>query len=86
MRIWHAPIAARRFADPKKPAQSRRRALELHPHPEPHSNLLFEMNFLAATTPEKLYAEACRWNSLYAEPLAVGDSAAHATQPIRNAG
>ena len=50
--------------------QSRRRAIELQPHPEPHSNLLFEMNFLTDTTPENLFAEACRWNSLYAAPMA----------------
>jgi protein O-GlcNAc transferase len=51
--------------------ESRRRAIELQPHPLLHSNLLFDMNFLAATTPEAMYAEACRWNSLYAAPLAV---------------
>ena len=52
--------------------ESRRRALAIQPHPEPHSNLLFEMNYLPATTPEQLYAEARRWNALYAAPLAAG--------------
>jgi predicted O-linked N-acetylglucosamine transferase (SPINDLY family) len=47
-----------------------RHAVEIDPHPEPHSSLLFQMNTLSETTPETLYAEACRWNSLYAAPLA----------------
>lgn len=50
--------------------ESFRRAVEINPHPEPHSSLLFQMNCLAETTPETLYAEACRWNSMYAAPLA----------------
>jgi protein O-GlcNAc transferase len=60
--------------------ESRRRGVELQPHPEPHSNLLFEMNFLAGMTPEKMHAEACRWNTLYAAPLA-GGIAPHSNVP-----
>jgi protein O-GlcNAc transferase len=47
-----------------------RRALAVQPKREVHSFLLFEMNFAAETTPEALYEEACRWNELYAAPLA----------------
>lgn len=47
-----------------------RRALEAIPDPTLHRSLLFALNFLPETTPEELYAEACRWNSLYAAPLA----------------
>lgn len=47
------------------------RAMAIQPHPEFHSQLVFEMNFLAATTPETLFAEARRWNALYAAPLAL---------------
>lgn len=50
--------------------ESFRRAIAIQPHPEPHSALLFQMNNLPSTTPESLYAEAWRWNSLYADPLA----------------
>jgi protein O-GlcNAc transferase len=46
------------------------RALEIVPHRELHSAVLFEMNYLPETTPESFYAEACRWNSWYAAPLA----------------
>ena len=46
------------------------RAMAIAPHPEFHSQLLFEMNFLAETTPEALFVEARRWNSMYAAPLA----------------
>jgi predicted O-linked N-acetylglucosamine transferase (SPINDLY family) len=51
-------------------ARSLRRSLEILPEPEIHSSLLFDMNRLPDTTPEILYAEACRWNGLYAAPLA----------------
>lgn len=47
-----------------------RRALRVRPDKEFHNYLLFEMNYLTSTTPETLYEESCRWNSLYAEPLA----------------
>ena len=47
-----------------------RRALAVQAKREIHSYLLFEMNYAAETTPEALYAEACRWNQLYAAPLA----------------
>jgi protein O-GlcNAc transferase len=47
-----------------------RRAIEIAPDPQLHRSLLFAMNFLPETTPEAHYAEACRWNSLYAAPLA----------------
>ena len=50
--------------------ESNRRAVEVYPSPEFHSDLLYQMNYLPATTPESLYEEACRWNSLYAAPLA----------------
>jgi protein O-GlcNAc transferase len=47
-----------------------RRSLKIVPEPNIHSSLLFDMNYLSETTPEILYAEACRWNALYAAPLA----------------
>jgi predicted O-linked N-acetylglucosamine transferase (SPINDLY family) len=47
-----------------------RRAIEIAPDARFHSSLLVGMNFTASTTPEMLYAEACRWNQLYAAPLA----------------
>lgn len=53
---------------PAEAVESARRALELEPDRKMHSNMIFQMNFLPETTPEALYAEACRWNSLYAAP------------------
>jgi predicted O-linked N-acetylglucosamine transferase (SPINDLY family) len=55
---------------PAEAARSARSALELAPDAKLHSELLFLMNFLPETTPEDLYAEARRWNSLYTAPLA----------------
>src|ERR1700686_69929 len=49
--------------------ESNRRAIEISPSGDYHSTLLLRMNYLAEMTPEALYAEACRWNSLYAAPL-----------------
>jgi predicted O-linked N-acetylglucosamine transferase (SPINDLY family) len=49
---------------------SARRAIELAPSPDFHSTLVFAMSFLEDATPESLYREASRWNSLYAEPVA----------------
>jgi predicted O-linked N-acetylglucosamine transferase (SPINDLY family) len=54
---------------PAESVESARRALELAPEARLHSQMLFLMNFLPETTPEALYAEACRWNSLYAASL-----------------
>ena len=50
--------------------ESLRLALGIVPDPVIHSDLLFEMNYLPDTTPETLFAEAYRWNTLYAAPLA----------------
>jgi protein O-GlcNAc transferase len=47
-----------------------RRAIEIVPHSEFHSGLLFDINLLPETTPESLYAEARRWNACHAAPLA----------------
>ena len=47
-----------------------RRSLKIVASPTIHSSLLFDMNYLPETTPEMLYAEASRWNTLYAAPLA----------------
>jgi predicted O-linked N-acetylglucosamine transferase (SPINDLY family) len=47
-----------------------RRSVEIVPDPTIHSSLLFNMNYLGETTPETLYAEARRWNALWAAPLA----------------
>ena len=47
-----------------------RRSLEIVPEPTLHSGMLFDITCLTETTPEVLYAEACRWNALYAAPLA----------------
>jgi predicted O-linked N-acetylglucosamine transferase (SPINDLY family) len=55
---------------PAEAVRSVRRALELAPDPKFHSEMLFQMNYLPETTPEALYAETCRWSSLYATPLA----------------
>ena len=49
--------------------ESKRRAVEICPNSGIHSDLLFEMNYLAGTSPESLHQEACRWSSLYAAPL-----------------
>ena len=48
---------------------SLRRATEIYPNPVSHSFLLSHMNCLGDATPEAGYAEACRWNALYAAPL-----------------
>jgi tetratricopeptide (TPR) repeat protein len=47
-----------------------RRSLEIVPEPTFHSGMLFDITCLTETTPEVLYAEARRWNALYAAPLA----------------
>jgi protein O-GlcNAc transferase len=49
---------------------SLRRSLEIVPDPVIHSSLLFDITCLTQTTPEVFYAEACRWSSFYAAPLA----------------
>ena len=54
---------------PAESVESARRALQLAPEARLHSQMLFLMNFLPETTPEAVYAEALRWNSLYAAPL-----------------
>jgi len=59
-----------KLAEPHEAVQSLRRSIALVPDPVIHSELLFELNYLADTTPESLYAEARRWNSLYAAPMA----------------
>jgi protein O-GlcNAc transferase len=46
-----------------------RRALEIVPHSEFHSGVLFEMNYLPDATPESLQLEACRWNACHAAPF-----------------
>lgn len=55
-----------------------RRSLEIVPDSTIHSSLLFDITCLTETTPEVFYAEACRWNALYAAPLATE------TQPHAN--
>jgi protein O-GlcNAc transferase len=47
-----------------------RQALEIVPHSEFHSGMLFDLNLLPETTPESLYAEARRWNACHAARLA----------------
>ena len=49
---------------------SLRRSLEIVPDVVIHSSFLFDITCLSETTPEVFYAEACRWNALYAAPLA----------------
>jgi predicted O-linked N-acetylglucosamine transferase (SPINDLY family) len=63
---------------PEEAVRSLRRALDLEPDPKLHRELLFLMNYLPETTPEALYAEACRWYSLHAAHLA------QPPQPFRN--
>ena len=46
-----------------------RRAIEIAPSAPFHSTLLFALNFLEEATPESLYQEALRWNSLYGAKL-----------------
>jgi protein O-GlcNAc transferase len=57
-----------------------RRSVEIVPNATAHSSLLFNMNYLAETTPETLYAEARRWNTLCAAPLA-SEIQPHTNQP-----
>ncbi len=57
-----------------------RRAVDIAPDARFHSSLLVGMNFAASTTPESLYAEARRWNQLYAAPLA-GHIRPHTNSP-----
>ena len=49
---------------------SMRQALEIVPHSEFHSGMLFDLNLLPETTPESLYGEAKRWNVCHAARLA----------------
>jgi predicted O-linked N-acetylglucosamine transferase (SPINDLY family) len=49
-----------------------RRSLEIVPDATIHSSLVFNLNYLTAATPESLFDEARRWNTLYAAPLASG--------------
>jgi predicted O-linked N-acetylglucosamine transferase (SPINDLY family) len=58
------------LADMEGAVASMRRALDIVPHSEFHSGLLFEMNYLPETTPEILHEETRRWNALHASPLA----------------
>jgi protein O-GlcNAc transferase len=51
-------------------AESNRQAIRIAPGRALHSRLLFQMNYLAEITPEQLYEEASRWNTLYAAPRA----------------
>ncbi len=68
----------------KEACEANRRAMNVTPHPEFHSQLLFELNFLIETTPESLAMEAQRWNALYAAPLAERIHAhANAPDPAR---
>ena len=60
--------------------ESKRSAVEICPNSGIHSDLLFEMNYLPATTPESLYQESCRWNSLYAAALS-GQVRPHSNTP-----
>jgi predicted O-linked N-acetylglucosamine transferase (SPINDLY family) len=55
---------------PAESVESARRALEIAPEAMLHSQLFFLMNFLPGNTPEAHYAEACRFNALYAAGLA----------------
>jgi len=55
---------------PEEAVRSFRRAVGMMPDLVLHSEMLYLMNFLPETTPEALYAEASRWNSLHAASLA----------------
>jgi predicted O-linked N-acetylglucosamine transferase (SPINDLY family) len=55
---------------PAEAVESARRALEIASDRKLHSDMFFLMNFLPETTPEEHYAEACRWYSLHAAPVA----------------
>ena len=69
------------LCQPPEAAESARRALAIAPDPDLHRMLLCLMYFLPDTTPEAQYAEACRWDSLYAAPLAPGIRP-HANAPL----
>ena len=58
------------LAEMEEAVLSMRRALEIVPHSQFHSGVLFEMNYLPETTPESLQAEASRWNACHAAPFA----------------
>jgi protein O-GlcNAc transferase len=47
-----------------------RHALSVEASAETHANLFLCMHYIASFSAEDLYAEARRWNSLYAKPLA----------------
>jgi predicted O-linked N-acetylglucosamine transferase (SPINDLY family) len=47
-----------------------RRGLCIKPDPEHHSNLVYTLNFCAGYDARAIYEENCRWNQVYAEPLA----------------
>ena len=68
------------LAHVREACEANRRAMNVTPHAEFHSQLLFELNFLSDTTPESLAIEARRWNALYAAPLA-GRIRPHANAP-----
>lgn len=57
-----------------------RRSLEIVPDAVIHSSFLFDITCLTETTPEVFYAEACRWNALYAARLA-SEIQPHANRP-----
>ncbi len=59
---------------------SKRQAVAVCPTSVIHSDLLFEMNYLTATTPEDLFQESSRWKALYAAPLA-GQIRPHGNTP-----
>jgi len=63
-------MAYKALLDPAEFVASARRAVDLAPDPRIHGDMVFQMNCLPETTPESLFAEACRWNALYAAPLA----------------
>jgi len=46
-----------------------RRAIELQPDPQSHSNLLLTMNYHGGCDAAALLAEHCQWARLYEEPL-----------------
>lgn len=65
---------------PAEAVGSARHALRLAPEATLHGQMLFLMNFVAGNTPEAQFAEALRWNDLYAAPLA-RQARPHANRP-----
>jgi protein O-GlcNAc transferase len=62
-------IALKSQGKPKEAIDAYRQALALEPTPSTHMNIFGCMHYITRFNGEDLYAEARRWNALYAKPL-----------------